>query len=200
MSKSRSTASASCRKQSLPHSRSEVSLGDQDIRQIQAHGLTPEQVHRQLHFFAKPPRFIRLARAARVHDGIQRLPLADRDGYLHRQAEAARQGRFLKFVPASGGATRMFELLLHYFYHVDQDITAVIDAELAQGMHRAREFVVFHDCLSQFAFYPELQNLCTALGNNLEDLLAARARRMKGGGFAKKCSCRCTCSGVSPWV
>jgi hypothetical protein len=162
MSKPRSTASASCRKPSLPFSLSDLPLSDQDLRQIQAHGLTPEEVHRQLRFFAQPRRFIRLARAARVHDGIQRIPVADRDGYLNRQAEAARQGRFTKFVPASGGATRMFELLLHYFYHVDQDLTAIIDAELAQGLHRAREFQVFHDCLPQFAFYPELQELCAA--------------------------------------
>jgi hypothetical protein len=177
MSKSRSTASASCRKQAGPSSGADALLSDQDIRQIQAHGLTAEQVHQQLHFFARPPRFIRLARAARVHDGIQRIPVADRDGYLSRQAEAARQGRFLKFVPASGGATRMFELLLHYFYHVDQDLPGVIDAELAQGHHRAREFLVFHDCLRQFAFFPELQDLCAASGKTLEDLLAARRYR-----------------------
>jgi Domain of unknown function (DUF4301) len=177
MSKSRSTASASCRKQAGPSSGADALLSDQDIRQIQAHGLTPEQIHQQLHFFARPPRFIRLARAARVHDGIQRLPVANRDGYLSCQAEAARQGRFLKFVPASGGATRMFELLLHYFYHVDQDLPGVIDAELAQGHHRAREFLVFHDCLRQFAFFPELQDLCAASGKTLEDLLAARRYR-----------------------
>jgi hypothetical protein len=176
MSKSRS-ASASCRKQSLPPSREDCPLSDRDLRQIRTHGLTLEQVEQQMRFFARPPRFIRLARAARVHDGIRRIPLADRDGYLQRQAEAARRGRFLKFVPASGGATRMFELLLHYFYHVDQDLTGVIEAELAQGVHRAREFLAFHDSLSQFAFYPALQDLCAAQGNNLEDLLAARRYR-----------------------
>ncbi len=93
----------------------DVLLNDQDIRQIQAHGLTLEQVKEQLRFFARPPRFIRLARSATVADGIQRIPQADMDGYLVLHAEAARQGRFAKFVPASGVATRMFELLLHYF-------------------------------------------------------------------------------------
>ena len=47
--------------------------------------------------------------------------------YLNRQAAAARQGRFTKFVPASGGATRMFELLLHYYYHVDTDLKTAVD-------------------------------------------------------------------------
>jgi len=176
MSKSRS-ASASCSKESLPPCGPDFPLSDQDLRQIQAHGLTLEQVAQQLRFFARPPRFIRLARAARVQDGIQRLPQTDWEGYVERHTGAARQGRFTKFVPASGGATRMFELLLHYFYHVNQDLTGVIDAELAQGVQRAREFLAFHDSLSRFAFYRELQDLCAAQGTSLEDLLAGRRYR-----------------------
>jgi len=156
---------------------SDVQLNDRDIRQIQAHGLTMEQVREQLRFFAHPPGSMRLSRPARVNDGIQRIPPADMDGYLIQQAEAARQGRFLKFVPASGSATRMFELLLHYFYHVEAELETVVEAELEQGIHRAREFLVFQDCLPQFAFYPELQSLCAANGNTLDNLLSARRYR-----------------------
>ena len=155
----------------------DLHLSDQDIRQIRAHGLTMEQVREQLHFFAQPPRLSRLGRAATVSDGIHRIHPADLDGYLNRQAEAARQGRFSKFVPASGGATRMFELLLHYFYHVDKDLKTVVDCELEQGIHRAREFLVFHDCLPQFAFFRDLEAIMAANGNNLEDLLGARRYR-----------------------
>jgi len=86
---------------------------------------SPEQVREHLRFFVQPPPFIRLTRAATVADGIHRLHPADLEGYRRRQTEAARQGRFTKFVPASGGATRMFELLLHYFYHVDGDLKSV---------------------------------------------------------------------------
>jgi hypothetical protein len=142
----------------------------QDLRQIEAHGLTPAQVREHLDLFARPPRFIRLARAATVADGIHRVHAAHVDGYLNRQAEAARQGRFIKFVPASGGATRMFELLLHYFHVEDADLKAVIDADLAQGSHRAREFLVFNDCLPLLAFCSDLRALLAANGDSLEDL------------------------------
>ncbi len=155
----------------------DLQLSEQDLRQIQAHGLTPEQVRRQLRFFAQPPRCSRLRRAATVSDGIHRIHPRDQSGYLNLQAEAARQGRFSKFVPASGGATRMFELLLPYFYHVDQDLKAVIDKELEQGSHRAREFLVFYDCLPQFAFFNYLKTISAANGCNLEDLLEARRFR-----------------------
>jgi len=161
----------------VPSPMFDFSLSDQDIQQIQRHGLTLEQVQEQLRFFASPPPFIRLARAATVPDGIHRIPPAAWERYLERHADAAREGRFTKFVPASGGATRMFELLLHYFYHVDTDLKSVVAAELEQGVHRAREFLLFHDCLHRFAFYPDLQALCSANGNSLEDLLAERDYR-----------------------
>lgn len=155
----------------------DVLLNDQDIRQIQAHGLTLDQVKEQLRFFARPPRFIPLARSATVADGIQRTPLADIDGYLARHTEAARQGRFAKFVPASGGATRMFEILLHYLYHVEEDLHAIVDAELEQGVPRAREFLLFQECLPQFAFSSDLQGHLVSKGHHLEDLLTARRYR-----------------------
>jgi hypothetical protein len=151
----------------------DLSLSQQDLQQIEAHGLTPEQVRNHLELFARPPRFMRLARAATVADGIHRIPAAHTDGYLGRQAAAARQGRFIKFVPASGGATRMFELLLHYFHCGEADLKAVVDAELAQGSHRAREFLLFHDCLPLLAFFSDLRALLAANGTHLEDLLEA---------------------------
>ena len=153
------------------------SLSEQDIRQIQAHGLTLEQVQEQLRFFAQPPGFARLARAATAPDGIVRIPPDALGGYLQKHAAAARRGRFSKFVPASGSATRMFELLLHYFYHVEGDLAAAVQAELQEGQHRAREFVTFYDCLPRFAFFRDLQAILAAGGHNLEELAAARRYR-----------------------
>ncbi len=152
----------------------EIPLSDQDIRQIQAHGLTLDQVAEHLRLFSRPPRFIRLARAATVADGIRRIPVADIDGCLLRHAEAAARGRFSKFVPASGGATRMFEILLYYFHQGETDLIALVDAEVEQGVHRAREFLVFHDHLPRFPFFQDLQGHPAINGQDLDELLAAR--------------------------
>ncbi len=156
---------------------SDLSLSEQDILQIQSHGLTLEQVREQLRLFARPPRHLRLARAATVKDGIWRLAPGDFDGYLRRHAEAARLGRFCKFVPASGVATRMFEILHYYYHHEAEDLEALVHAELAQGSRRARDFLLFHECLSRFAFFGDLHGLTAAAGRNLQDLLAARRYR-----------------------
>jgi len=155
----------------------DLPLHDQDIVQIQTHGITLDQVKEHLRLFARPSRFITLARPATVADGIRRLAAADQDVYLARHAEAARQGRFTKFVPASGGATRMFELLLHYFYHVKRELKIALAAELEQGLSRARDFLVFFERLPRFAFFAELQAALSAHGHNLQDLLAAGSYR-----------------------
>jgi hypothetical protein len=152
----------------------DIPLSDQDILQIQAHGLALDQVAEHLRLFSRPLRFIRLGRAATLRDGIQHISAADIDAYLIRHAEAAARGRFSKFVPASGVATRMFEILLYYYHHEERNLKALLETEAAQGVHRAREFVVFHDCLPRFPFFGDLQGLSAANGHNLHELLAAR--------------------------
>lgn len=53
----------------------------------------------------------RLLRPATVGDGIERIREEEVPGLLERAREAQRQSRFLKFVPASGAASRMFRSL-----------------------------------------------------------------------------------------
>lgn len=87
-------------------------LTDVDLAQVRQHGLSRPEVERQLRLFADPPPAAELLRACTVGDGIVRLE-EDRHSRLqdlYREAEAA--GRFSKFVPASGAATRMFRALL----------------------------------------------------------------------------------------
>ncbi|MFW6113126.1 MAG: DUF4301 family protein [Thermodesulfobacteriota bacterium] len=155
----------------------DLPLSDQDVIQIQSHGLTLDQVREQLRLFARPPRFLNLVRPAIVADGIKLISPADREDYVNRQAEAARRGRFTKFVPASGVATRMFEILCHYFHHVQPDLKAGLEAGLAQDDPRARTFQVFFDRLSRFAFSKDLKARLAAQGHDLQDLLAARGYR-----------------------
>ncbi|MGQ9688883.1 MAG: DUF4301 family protein [Desulfobaccales bacterium] len=152
-------------------------LSDQDIQQLQTHGLTVAQVQEQLRLFRRPPRFLPLARAATVGDGVRRVPAGEIEGYLRRHGEACAAGRFTKFVPASGSATRMFEVLQYYFHHGGDDPAALVEAEEAQGSHRARQFLTFHQCLPQFAFFPDLQGHLAVHGYDLPELLHGRRYR-----------------------
>ena len=111
-----------------------------DIAQIEARGLSLAEVERQIENFRKGFPSLPVRRAASVGDGILRL-----DDEALKQAEEryeAKRGelRTVKFVPASGAATRMFKELFEY---VNEDKrTAGIDKLIVN--------------LEKFAFFPEL--------------------------------------------
>ena len=88
----------------------ELTATDRDI--LAARGISEDEVARQLALLHSPPPPTRLRRACRVGDGILRLEPDRRQALADRYRRAAVSGRFSKFVPASGAATRMFRDLL----------------------------------------------------------------------------------------
>ena len=112
----------------------------EDLQQIKQHGLTEAQVEQQIENFSQGFPFLPVVRAAGVGDGVLRL---DEEALARAEAryeEAAATLRVVKFVPASGAATRMFKELFEYVN--DDKRTAGIDRLL--------------DNIEKFAFWPEL--------------------------------------------
>lgn len=85
---------------------------EDDIAQIQKHGLTISQIKEQLNTFKKGMPFINLVAPATSGNGIIKL----NDSQLQRFIKKydATSTRTVKFTPASGAATRMFKTL-HQF-------------------------------------------------------------------------------------
>ena len=85
-----------------------------DIAQIEARGLSLAEVERQIENFRTGFPALPVVRAASIGDGIKRL-----DEEELKAAEALYEGaraelKTIKFVPASGAATRMFKELFEY--------------------------------------------------------------------------------------
>lgn len=89
----------------------ETVLSAADREQIEQHGLSEEHVRRQLKLLTDPPSGIELLRPAVVGDGVVQIEDARHGELLELYESAAAEGRFTKFVPASGAASRMFESL-----------------------------------------------------------------------------------------
>lgn len=70
------------------------------------------EAERQLALLASPPAAIRLDRPCSIDDGIRRLDPERQAELEAKAADAAATGRLMKFVPASGAASRMFESLV----------------------------------------------------------------------------------------
>ena len=129
-----------------------------DLNQLKNVGISPDQVHTQVDLLKSglPP--LRLNRPASPGDGIVIIPEAEQAKLLDLHDAAADRGRFMKFVPASGAASRMF---INW------------QSVLAQGgFDGAMEEAAFADKLQKFAFFHELQNVVANRGGNVEDLLA----------------------------
>ncbi|MCF8145571.1 MAG: DUF4301 family protein [Deltaproteobacteria bacterium] len=134
-------------------------FSEQDLKQMEDWGLTSAEVNRQLEIFNRPASFLKLTAPCTVEDGIRTFDREKRDT-LAAVYESKGPGRdCVKFVPASGAASRMFKVLLRYF-HRDGEITrSMVAGEAAAGSPDAEQFLIFADGLKRFAFFRDLQSV-----------------------------------------
>lgn len=85
-----------------------------DRQQIEAHGIGIETVMKQLEYFKIGFPYLKIDRPAIVGDGIIRLDAAKVDEYADRYHGQRYRLKIVKFVPASGAATRMFKELFEF--------------------------------------------------------------------------------------
>jgi len=114
-----------------------------DREAIETRGMDVRDVEAQLELFANPPGFVRLDRPCTVGDGIERIPPDRVAALLQRADRAAAEARVVRFVPASGAASRMFDTLL-------RAMASAGDEPPAEARH-------FIETLPRFAFAEELR-------------------------------------------
>ena len=98
-----------------------MNLSDQDLKNIEQKGLTLHQVNKQIETFKTGLPFTHLIDAATIGHGI--LKLDDKSlAEASENFESHKKGlRLLKFVPASGAATRMFKFLFEFLKDYDPE-------------------------------------------------------------------------------
>ena len=84
-------------------------LTEQDLEQLQEKGIAPQEVERQVECFRQGFPALDVTAPATVGDGIVRIDAAQAEQYRSLYAERSPRLDGLKFVPASGAATRMFK-------------------------------------------------------------------------------------------
>lgn len=131
-----------------------------DLNQISQRGISEEKVMAQLHQIEKGFPFLKLKAAASTDLGIQVLDTEEQQHVIESWDEYKAQGHcIVKFVPASGAASRMFKNLFE-FLSADYDVPTT-DFE----RH-------FFDNLRKFAFREALCDKCKENeGKNIRTLL-----------------------------
>ena len=114
---------------------------EKDLHQIEQHGLTREAVERQIENFRRGFPFLKVVRAASPGDGVVVVDDAAADAAQARYEQAAHGLSVVKFVPASGAATRMFKELFEF----------VNEGKRGKGIDTLLENI------ERFAFWPELK-------------------------------------------
>lgn len=123
-------------------------LHENDLSQIKERGSDPALVEEQIQFFKDGFPFLRLSKAATVGDGIIRLTdekIREEVRLFELRADEG-NGTLLKFVPASGAATRMFKALFAFLEEGKSD----------------KSVEEFFENLETFAFYEDLKEVMAA--------------------------------------
>jgi hypothetical protein len=142
-----------------------------DHLQMESLGIPEEQVKAQIQIFQKPLFFARLHRPCTLGDGIQQIPSDELEHYIQLHDEAAREGRFIKFVPASGAASRMFRLLFEIYSQNPLPAIEEFREQARKGDQKAKDFLCFREGIRSIAFFDDLKTMVDGKGVPVEKLL-----------------------------
>lgn len=123
-------------------------LDSKALTQVTAKGITVNQIEEQLACFSKGFPFLEITSSASVEKGINVISKEDRDGLMNDwDAYLGQEKTVVKFVPASGAASRMFKNLYEFQSAPYDEPATSFEKQFFEG-------------LKQFAFYDELNNCC----------------------------------------
>lgn len=119
-----------------------------DKHLLERKGITEEDLQKQLGYFKQGFPFLKLAAAASVEKGIKQVKGDQESAYVNAWDEYRTLNRkVVKFVPASGAASRMFKDLFEFLDKSDLEPTTAFEKTFFEG-------------LSKFAFYDDLNAAC----------------------------------------
>ena len=121
-------------------------LTQQDLKQLAQKGISEQQIENQLGQFKTGFPFLKLEAAAAIGKGIVAPNAEEGKNYVAAWQDYKAQGkRVVKFVPASGAASRMFK-----------DMFAFVDADYDVPTTDFEK--KYFDNIEKFAFYEELDH------------------------------------------
>lgn len=132
---------------------------ENDLQFLQQRGSNPEEVARQFSYFETGFDFADLQRAATIGDGIVKFGAEECAQFLSEYSVLTANKKIVKFVPASGAASRMFKEVFSYMENEDE-VTRTKAMKLLQN-------------LKNYAFYDELCAAMQADGLSLQTEIEA---------------------------
>jgi hypothetical protein len=139
---------------------------DKDEKQLKERGISLKVAEQQIGFLTKGFPFMKLTKAATIQQGIRRLDDIQIKNFVDQYDRAEGISK-MKFVPASGAATRMFKALFEFdelFRQSNFDPKIL----LRDAYKHVKECF---DRIKDFAFYPELEKTVGKSGKTMTSVL-----------------------------
>jgi len=141
---------------------------DKDIQQFKNKGINPDLIDYQVNKFRTGFPFIDLAKPATPGDGISVFNDGQVEKLIRHYDNESSKLRLLKFVPASGAATRMFKDLFQFASEYKNDEQGYAMFLANQSFNSIYHFI---SSMANFAFYQDLQSGLAGKGLDIDQLL-----------------------------
>jgi hypothetical protein len=143
-------------------------LQQEDIIQIEKKGITMKTLETQLDHFKHGFPFIKLIRPAIQGDGIITLSEQEKDKYIRFFGKQSPFLRVMKFVPASGAASRMFRHLFEFRASLNTHLNVPESYFSDTGFNSV---YYFFQHIHRLACFHELEKFLKNHGINIQQLL-----------------------------
>lgn len=122
-----------------------------DIQQIKNCGLTEEKVQSQIELIKCGMSYSNLIEAARIGNGIIKIDDRQHQEFLNLFDKKKNDLSILKFVPASGAATRMFEFLFQFLNDFDTE-----NQSMQSCSNKNKDIATFLNGLEKLPFFEDV--------------------------------------------
>ncbi|MDX1277591.1 DUF4301 family protein [Oceanihabitans sediminis] len=127
-----------------------MNFTEKDIKQIASKRISVEKVRAEIQLFITGIAFVDLQEAASVKNGILKLSKSKKENAIRFFKSKRHEKNILKFIPASGAATRMFKFLFQFLHEYDitkETINSYINRK------QASDLSLFFVGIEKFPFY-----------------------------------------------
>jgi len=131
--------------------------------------INPEEIIEQLKIFEVGIPFVKLVKACKINNGIKLIPDETQKQLMDLFQTALNDYRVMKFVPASGAATRMFKKNQAVLLEM-QNVT-IEELKKRKGDENAAATIKFLNNINHFAFYKDLNKCLNKEGKNIIGLI-----------------------------
>ncbi|MBU8893530.1 MAG: DUF4301 family protein [Bacteroidales bacterium] len=134
---------------------------EKDIQQINNKGLTVDKIKNQIQDFIEGFSFLNILKPAIISDGIVKLTDEEITAYIKLYEDL--NPDTMKFVPASGAASRMFKFLFEFYEIANEQYENLDQID-------DKDVKIFFTNINQFAFYDDLKSVIKTNNLEIEDL------------------------------